>query len=494
MQVSNPVKPKLTEEELDRLVDNMTLAQADAAVTCIETLNDKKRQGKLYNYVPQDHQVPVHADQHKIVDVRGGNRGGKSEACAFTMACHITGIYPDWWQGLKFREPFIYGVISISTEQMRKSAQVKLMGEPHEIGTGYIPKDLIIDYAWRQGTNGCLDWVLVKHATGGICRIEFMVREQGSSKFQGFSWKVAWFDEQPDVAVFVEVQMRLIDNKGFIILSYYPKDEEPEILDMLDKMPSDYCSHYEFHMEDNKTLDPAEIEMHKKTMPLWMQESRLYGRSGAGEGRLFTFSRDDYVTDPFELEPMWPRIGGMDVGMSHGTAALALALEYLNQDEPPTIYVYKEYLRTGNLPEIHATALRAWGDIEFKIDPHSHIRSFTDGKRVFDLYREEDINISDADASPGSVMYSINLINQALAEKRLFVFSTCRDLIRQMGTYRMVKSKDGRVKVIEKQDDLVDCLRYAMMHISEAKPPGAMKIKQIPRIVQWQPTNPRLGL
>ena len=487
-------KRKFTEAELDALVDQMSLAQADAAVEAIEALASRKREGKLYQYEPQDHQVAIHADKHKIVDVRGGNRAGKSECCAFTMACHITGIYPEWWCGLRFTEPFIYGVISISTEQMRKSAQVKLMGEPHEIGTGYIPKDLIVDYAWRAGTNGCLDWVLVKHASGGICRVEFMVKEQGAAKFQGFAWKVAWFDEQPDIDVFVEVQMRLIDNQGYIIASYYPKDEEPEMLDMLDKMPSDYCSHYEFHMEENKTLDPAEIEMHKKTMPLWMQESRLYGRSGSGEGRIFAFSRDDYVIDPFEVEPHWPRIGGLDVGLEHGTSAVALALEYINRNEPPTVYVYREYLRSGNLPGVHSAALRAWGDIEFKIDTSSHRRSPTDGKRVFDMFREDGLDIADAITKGGSVFESIHMINEMIAEKRLFIFSTCRELIKQMGAYRMVKAKNGAMKVTERHDDTIDALRYAIMALDQARVPGTTTVKPIPKIVQWTPKNRRVGL
>ena len=492
--MSDGIKKKMTEAELDALVDGMTLAQASAAVDAVESLNNKKKQGKLYGYSPQEHQVAIHADKHKIIDIRGGNRSGKSESSAFTMASHITGIYPDWWQGLKFSEAFIYGVISVSTEQMRKSAQVKLMGEPHELGTGYIPKELIIDYAWRAGTNGCLDWVLVKHASGGVCRIEFMVCEQGPSKFQGFAWKVAWFDEKPSLPVFTEVQMRLIDNKGYILLSYFPSDDDDGLLDMLDKMDPEYCSHYEFHMEDNTTIDPAEIAMHKATMPLWMQESRLYGRSGNGEGRIFTFSRDDYTVDPFEIEMMAPRVAGMDVGMAHGTAAVALALEYLSEDEPPTIYVYREYLRTGNLPGAHAIALRAWGDIEFFIDPHSNQRSFSDGQRLFDMYREEGINVTKANAKPGSVLDSINMINQALAEKRLYIFSSCRELLKQMGMYRMVKSKTGKVTVTEKNDDLVDCLRYAMMHLDQAKSPGTAKIKPMPRVAEWKPINSRLGL
>ena len=259
-------------------------------------------------------------------------------------------------------------------------------------------------------------------------------------------------------------------------------------------MPDEYCSHYELHMQDNATIDPDEIKMHELTMPEWMKESRLYGRAGAGEGRIFTFSKDDYVCEPFELEPMWPRIAGMDVGMDHGTSAVALALEYVSQDELPTIYAYKEYLRAGNLPGVHAIALRSWGDIEFKIDPHSHQRAVTDGRRVFDMYREEGLDVSDANAKAGSVLDSINMINQAIAEKRFYIFSSCRELIKQMGIYRMTKSKDGRIKLTEKNDDLIDSLRYAIMALDVAKSPGTTRVKEPPKIIQWVPKNRRIGL
>ena len=33
------------------------------------------------------------------------NRTGKTETGAYEMACHLTGRYPDWWQGRRFSEP-----------------------------------------------------------------------------------------------------------------------------------------------------------------------------------------------------------------------------------------------------------------------------------------------------------------------------------------------------------------------------------------------------
>ena len=33
------------------------------------------------------------------------NRTGKSYASAFEIACHATGLYPDWWCGFKYDYP-----------------------------------------------------------------------------------------------------------------------------------------------------------------------------------------------------------------------------------------------------------------------------------------------------------------------------------------------------------------------------------------------------
>lgn len=489
--MAEPQKRKMTEEELDAYLEKMSLPQADAAVKELEALLKKKREGMFYDYKPQDHQVPIHADKRKIVEVMGGNRSGKSHCVAYSIACHILGEYPEWWVGLKQSSPPDVGIISISTEQMRKSAQVKLMGEPHALGTGFIPADRIIDKAWRQGTNGCLDWVLVRHSSGGVARINFMTNEQGQTKFMGYAWDWAWFDEEPDLDVFNEVQMRMIDKKGHILMSFYPYNGTTQLITKLDEMSSEFCGHYVLSMEDNNTLDPEEVRMHIETMPEWEKESRIYGRPGVGEGRIFTVSRDAYSVDPFEIEPSWRQIAGLDVGFGHATGAVNLAID----DQANVIYVFREYISTTNLPVVHASALRKWGDVEFKIDTSAHRRSPTDGKNLFDMYREEGLIISNADTKGGSVQASINLINQMLAEGRLFIFSSCRELFKQMGLYRMTKNqKTGQVKVIEKDDDLIDPLRYAIMALDEARVPGVPRFKPMPRIVQWQPTNPRIGI
>ena len=34
-----------------------------------------------------------------------GNQNGKTHIGAFEVACHMTGLYPEWWQGRRFDKP-----------------------------------------------------------------------------------------------------------------------------------------------------------------------------------------------------------------------------------------------------------------------------------------------------------------------------------------------------------------------------------------------------
>ena len=40
--------------------------------------------------------------EYKLRLLMAGNRVGKTFAAAFEIACHTTGIYPEWWKGKRF--------------------------------------------------------------------------------------------------------------------------------------------------------------------------------------------------------------------------------------------------------------------------------------------------------------------------------------------------------------------------------------------------------
>ena len=486
-QVPNP-------EQIEKIIGAMSPAQMAAAIKGIQEIQRRKQEGMLYHFAPNDSQIPILNSLKAVKLVIGGNRSGKSHCSAYETACHITGVYPDWWEGFRFHEPIDCGIVSVDTDQMIKGAQQKLMGWPDEFGTGFIPKDLIIfdELKERPQTNGCLQRVSVRHASGGNSRVFFMTFEQKLKSFMGFMWRHCWFDEEPPFKYFDEVRFRMMDKGGRILLSFYPPDGQTELLTFLDEMMEktpEYIDQFSLQWSDNPTLDPETVEMMEKTTPDWLKESRKYGRPGVGEGRVIPFSRDVYTCEPFEIESHWPQIAAIDVGYDHGTGAVCLALD--NQSN--TIYAFREYFSKETLPAVHASALRKWGKIPFIADAPMNRRSATDGKSLYDIYQEEGLEIITRQTD---VMASINKINTVISERRFYVFDTCRVLLDQMGKYRRSKNeKTGKVTIVKKDDDVIDPLRSALMNLEEARLPGVPKnLKPIPEIREWSPVDARLGI
>src|ERR1700694_5284804 len=55
-------------------------------------------------YDPQLKFFAAGATHHQRL-IRGGNQVGKSFACAFEAALHLSGQYPKWWKGKRFKKP-----------------------------------------------------------------------------------------------------------------------------------------------------------------------------------------------------------------------------------------------------------------------------------------------------------------------------------------------------------------------------------------------------
>ena len=46
-----------------------------------------------------------------------GTQLGKTLAASYEVAMHLTGFYPDWWEGIRFNEPVRVGIGSINSEE-----------------------------------------------------------------------------------------------------------------------------------------------------------------------------------------------------------------------------------------------------------------------------------------------------------------------------------------------------------------------------------------
>ena len=163
------------------------------------------------------------------------NRTGKTFGLGgFEMACHLTGLYPEWWEGRRFAHPVSAWVAGDTYETTRDILQLVLLGNityrsnaKVMDGRGIIPGYLLGRNTWHSGVPDTVDTILVKHFTpegrfDGNSFLGFKSYDQGRKKFQGTARHVIWFDEEPPLAVYNEALIRTATVNGIVMLTFTP--------------------------------------------------------------------------------------------------------------------------------------------------------------------------------------------------------------------------------------------------------------------------------
>lgn len=148
------------------------------------------------------------------------NRVGGTTAGAFELTAHMTGMYPIWWQGRRFKGPVDCWLAGKTGKTTRDILQKEMLGDFGQLGTGMIPAHLLIGEPSRtHGIPEAYENFHVRHATGGISRAQFKSCEQGRQAFEGTQKHVVWIDEEPESdaqGIYAECVTRTmtIDDKG----------------------------------------------------------------------------------------------------------------------------------------------------------------------------------------------------------------------------------------------------------------------------------------
>jgi phage terminase large subunit-like protein len=181
----------------------------------------------LLQYKPYPKQAEFHASgaEHRERLLMAGNQLGKSYCGAMEMAIHLTGQYPDWWQGRRWDRPIRAWAGSKTGEVTRDGPQRYLAGEPKNRdawGTGSIPEKAISKTSNRFGTPDALDSILVKHVSGGLSTLGFKSYDQGREKWQGETLDLVWFDEEPPIDIYMEGLTRTNATGGIVYMTFTP--------------------------------------------------------------------------------------------------------------------------------------------------------------------------------------------------------------------------------------------------------------------------------
>lgn len=187
----------------------------------------RRRENRLTSYRPYSKQREFHAAGaiHRERLLMAGNQLGKTYCGAAEVAFHLTGQYPDWWQGKRWDRPVRWWAGSKTGEVTRDGVQRYLVGEPKDEaqwGTGMIPAVSLVDHSRRQGIADALDSVLVKHTSGGTSTLGFKSYDQGRQKWQSETLDGVWFDEEPPMDIYMEGLTRTNATGGISMITFTP--------------------------------------------------------------------------------------------------------------------------------------------------------------------------------------------------------------------------------------------------------------------------------
>jgi phage terminase large subunit-like protein len=263
--------------------------------------------------------------------LNAGNQLGKSEAGAFETACHLTGLYPDWWPGLRYDRPILAWACGLTADKTMNINQFKLCGKPNTpntLGTGYIPKSCL-DQApiYGRGTTGAFASIAVKHVTGGYSTLGFKSYEQGWQKFQADSVDFNWMDEEPeDYKIYTECQARGLATKGSMIITFTPLLGETELYQSFARGDDPNKGFVNMTGDDivadpNGHLTKEEYDGRISSFPVHEQEARRSGRPIMGSGAIFPIQRETIEIPPI-TEPLghWRLGWGVDFGGMGGSS------------------------------------------------------------------------------------------------------------------------------------------------------------------------------
>jgi len=393
-----------------------------------------------------------------------GNQLGKTLAGAAECSMHLTGEYPDWWQGRRFEEPVILIAGSESAELTRDGVQRLLVGPPdreEEWGTGFIPQRCIADRTRRMGVSNALDTVTVKHKSGGRSTLYLKSYDQGRSKWQANTVNFVWFDEEPPEDVYFEGITRTNATKGSVMVTFTPLKGMSSVVARFLLEDSADRETITMTIEDAEHFTPEERQKIIDGYPAHEREARTKGIPTLGSGLIFPVLEESIVVDPFDIPKIWVQIGGCDFGYDHPFGAARLAWDRDND----VVYVTADYRERQTTPIIHAAALRPWGEWLPWAWPHDGLQHDKgSGEQLAKQYRDQKLEMLPERATfedgTNGVEAGISDMLQRMQTGRWKVFSNCKSWLEER---RLYHRKDG--KIVKERDDVLSASRYALMMI-----------------------------
>lgn len=438
----------------------------------LKRLRELRRHYALFFWRPYPKQREFHAAGATFRErlLMAGNQLGKTLCAGNEVAMHVTGLYPDWWDGKQFAKATRGWVAGLTAEMTRDGAQRILLGPVGQWGTGCIPKELILDIKRARGVPDAVETILIKHTlTGDTSQITFKAYSDGREAFQSETLDWLWFDEEPPLDVYTEGVTRTNATTGPVFLTFTP------LLGMSDVVIRFLNETHPDRHITNMTIDDVGhyTEEQKRTIiasyPEHEREARAKGIPMLGSGRIFPIA-EEVIREPtlVHIPTHWKQIIGLDFGWDHPTAAVHLVYDA----DADCVHVHLAYRRKQEIPLVHAAAIRPWGAWVPVAWPRDGLQHDKGGscEQLSKQYHDHGLAmISEPAAYPDKRGFGVEAgIAEMLERMRTGRFKVDANLGDWWEEFRMYHRKDG--KIVKEREDLLCATRYGVMMLRFAMP------------------------
>ncbi len=348
---------------------------------------------------------------------------------------------------------------------------MKLLGDPANIGTGIIPKDLILEMRAKSGVPDAMDTVRIQHLYG-VSTVQFNSFDQGREAFQATERDVVWYDEEVPLDVYTEGLTRTMTTGGIVMLTFTPLKGLSLTVQFLEAQSKEgNCRITTANWDDAPHLDESDKKEMLAAYPPHQRDARSKGIPSMGSGAIYPVSEAEIVCDPFVIPKHWRHCYGLDIGWNF-TAAVFGAYD----PDADILYLTSDYKRSHAEPSIHAAAIknRAKGDRKpGVIDPASKGRSQADGEQMIALYRQLGLNVQPANNAVETGLFDVW---ERLSLGKMKIFKTCQPWLDEFRVYR----RDEKGRIVKENDHLMDATRYLVASgINISRPEVPVKKKSL---------------
>lgn len=381
-------------------------------VSLLEEYEEVKKYNKLHYFEPYPFQAEFYRKgaEEDVRALIAANRVGKTFSCAMEIAMHLTGRYPDWWEGKKFDRPVEVVAAGVSSKQVKRVLHQEFLGCKHykrvnELGSGAIPKECIDVERASKGRDGVLEEIPVLHTSGEYSTLYFNAYSQDVESLMGFYADIVYVDEQERNStkfdeIFAELVKRTAtaEGGGLAMASFTPLNGVTHIVRQFWEPTEPFHGGLVKAGWDDVThlTEKAKSKMLAATPP-YQRDAVTKGIPVLGSGAVFPIAEAVIAYDDVVIEPHWPRTCGLDIGFTiDPTAAIFVAKDPSTQ----VYYIYDEYGDKDNnvdTPMDHVGPLygKDCNAIPVAYDSAANAKTGASGQAVADIYREMGLNMLD---------------------------------------------------------------------------------------------------